>query len=73
MQIEGIKLTKEEVYSAIEAFLLTHGLTVKVESFDSYGYPAKDYFITIKDPQDDIPVPTLTKAVLAEALAPEVL
>ena len=66
MTIENIKITPEELHLAVEGFLRQQGLTLKVKSVDSYGYPVKGWEVEV-EPSSPVVVTIqdLTKAIEA--------
>lgn len=47
MQIENIKLTKEELNEAVQKFLDFRNIKVKVTNVETYGYPTKGWSIDL--------------------------
>lgn len=48
MEIENIKLTRNELHEAVEQWLRNNGVRVEVSGVDTFGYPVKGYDIECK-------------------------
>ena len=73
MQIESIKLSKEELNQAVREFLKVRGITVEIESVDTYGYPARGWQVEVKETAEPEPEYSVKTIMVTNPPNPAVL
>jgi hypothetical protein len=57
MQIDEIKMTKEEMNRMVQSWLEWRGIKVEVENVVTYGYPTEGFKIELKAEVSDEQIP----------------